>query len=56
MSKQKSLGRVELEMLQYIDSHQPVTVRQVVDYWLDRHGQARTTVMTVMDRLKEKGF
>ncbi len=56
MAKAKTLGKVELEMLQYIDEHQPVTVRQVADYWESKTGQARTTVLTVMERLKEKGF
>jgi len=56
MGKQKTLGRVELEMLQYIDANQPVTVRQVADHWSEHYGQARTTVLTVIDRLKEKGF
>lgn len=56
MSKSKTLGKVELELLQYVDENQPVTVRQVADYWFEKTGQARTTVLTVMERLKEKGF
>ncbi len=56
MVKQRTLGKVELEILQFIDAHQPVTVRQVADHWSEHHGQARTTVMTVIDRLREKGF
>ena len=32
VAKAKTLGKVELELLQYIDEHQPVTVRQVADY------------------------
>lgn len=56
MGKAKSLGRVELQVLQYIDQHQPVTGRQVVDYWTENHNAARTTVMTIMDRLQDKGF
>ena len=56
MSKVKTLGRVESELLRYIDENQPVTARCVADYWLETHGQARTTVLTVIERLKEKGF
>lgn len=56
MAKAKSLGRVELQVLQYIDQHQPVTGRQVVDYWSEKHGAARTTVMTTIDRLQDKGY
>lgn len=56
MAKAKSLGRVELQVLQYIDQHQPVTGRQVVDYWAEKHASARTTVMTIIDRLQDKGY
>ncbi len=56
VKKAKSLGRVELELLQYIDEHHPVSVRDVADYWADKTGQARTTVLTTMERLKEKGY
>jgi BlaI family transcriptional regulator, penicillinase repressor len=56
MAKSKSLGRVELELLQYIDEHHPVSVREVADYWAEKTGQARTTVLTMMERLKDKGF
>ncbi len=52
----QSVGRVELEILQFIDAHHPVTVREVAAYWLEKTGQARTTVLTVMDRLTRKGF
>ncbi len=56
MAKAKTLGRVELQVLQYIDQHQPVTGRQVVDYWAEKHSAARTTVMTIIDRLQDKGY
>lgn len=54
--KKKSLGKVELEVLRYVDAHQPVTVRQVSEHWEATTGQARTTILTVIDRLKDKGF
>jgi predicted transcriptional regulator len=54
--KAKSLGKAELELLQYIDASHPVTVRDVADHWEKKAGLARTTVLTMMDRLKEKGF
>ena len=53
---QSSLGRVELELLQYIDKHQPISVGDVAEYWCERTGQARTTVLTMMERLLKKGF
>ncbi len=54
--KAKSLGKAELELLQYIDECHPATVRDVADHWEKKAGLARTTVLTMMDRLKEKGF
>jgi predicted transcriptional regulator len=54
--KPKSLGRVELELLQYIDEHHPISVREVAEYWHAKTGQARTTVLTMMERLTKKGF
>jgi predicted transcriptional regulator len=54
--KNQSLGRVELELLQYIDEHHPITVRDVAEYWNSKTGQARTTVLTMMERLTKKGF
>ena len=56
VKKSQSLGRVELELLQYIDEHHPITVREVADYWHTKTGQARTTVLTMMERLTKKGF
>jgi BlaI family transcriptional regulator, penicillinase repressor len=56
VNKSKTLGKAELELLQYIDEHHPVTVREVAEYWEKKSGLARTTVLTMMDRLKNKGF
>jgi predicted transcriptional regulator len=54
--KAKTLGKAELELLQYIDERHPTTVREVAEHWEKKAGLARTTVLTMMDRLKEKGF
>ena len=54
--KAKTLGKSELELLQYIDDTHPTTVREVADHWEKKAGLARTTVLTMMDRLKQKGF
>lgn len=50
------LGRLELEVLQHIAEHHPVTVREVAAHFAATTGQARTTVLTVMERLREKGY
>ncbi|ADB18349.1 transcriptional repressor, CopY family [Pirellula staleyi DSM 6068] len=57
MSQQRdSLGKVELEILQLIDKLQPVTVRTLVDHLAESSGQARTTILTVVERIRKKGF
>ncbi|MFO0913728.1 MAG: BlaI/MecI/CopY family transcriptional regulator [Pirellulales bacterium] len=54
--KTQTLGRSELELLQYINAHHPITVRELVDYWQAHTGQARTTVLKMVERLMAKGF
>ena len=56
MGKQKSLGKVELELLQAVDQLQPVSVRALADHLAESSGQARTTVLTMLERLRRKGF
>lgn len=52
----RSLGENELELLRYVAEHQPITVRDMADSFGEAHGWARTTVLTVMERLRKKGF
>ena len=52
----ESLGRLELDVLQYIADHHPITVREAATHFAATSGQARTTVLTVMERLREKGY
>lgn len=53
---QASLGQAEWEILQYVGEHHPVTVRDVAQHMAREKGLARTTVLTVMERLRAKGF
>jgi predicted transcriptional regulator len=53
---QPRLGQVEWEILRFVSEHHPVTVREVADHMAASRGQARTTVLTVMERLRAKGF
>ena len=55
-SKRSSLGQLELEVLKLIWQHQPCTVSQVADLLSKRDGYARTTILTVMQRLHRKAF
>ncbi len=50
------LGRLELEVLQYIADHHPISVREVAAHFAETSGQARTTLLTVMERLRAKGY
>jgi predicted transcriptional regulator len=51
-----SLGQAELEILQIVQDHQPVTVGEVARRVADDSGKARTTVATMVGRLLTKGF
>lgn len=54
--KQSNLGELELVVLKTIWEHQPCTVQRIAAVLGKRRGCARTTVLTVMQRLHAKGF
>ncbi len=56
MRRLPNIGRVELEILQFIADHNPVTVREVAEHFARVKGYARTTVLTMMERLRRKGY
>jgi BlaI family penicillinase repressor len=59
MSRQKNhnpIGRAELELLQYVHDHHPVTVRIVADHLAASRGIVRTTVLNMMARLVQKRY
>jgi predicted transcriptional regulator len=51
-----SIGREEWQILAYVADHHPATVRDVADEMARTAGKARTTVLTVMERLRMKGY
>jgi predicted transcriptional regulator len=51
-----SLGELELEVLRYVTDHPSVTVREVAQQFGEPRGLARTTILTVMENLRAKGF
>ena len=58
MSSQKRLkpiGDQELALLQFIGEQAPVTVAGAVDGFGQPRGLARSTVLTMIDRLRRKG-
>ena len=51
------LGDQELSLLRFItDRGTPVTVRDAAQNWGEPQGLARTTVLTVMERLRQKNY
>ena len=51
-----SLGDQELELLQFITEHSPMTVREAYEGYGKDKGLARTTILTMMERLRTKGY
>ncbi|MCS7186197.1 MAG: BlaI/MecI/CopY family transcriptional regulator [Armatimonadetes bacterium] len=56
MRRVPRVGRMEAEILRFVTEHHPVTVREVAEYFAQTKGYARTTVLTVMERLRKKGY
>ncbi|MGI4789506.1 MAG: BlaI/MecI/CopY family transcriptional regulator [Janthinobacterium lividum] len=56
MNKPPTLGDQELTLLRYITDHAPITVREVTEQFGAPHGLARTTILTMMERLRRKNF
>ena len=52
----ETIGREEMTVLRYVAENHPVSVRDVADHVAATSGKARTTVLTVMERLREKGY
>lgn len=50
------LGKVQLQILQYVADHHPVRVGEVAEHFARTSGKARTTVLTVMEKLRAKGY
>lgn len=51
-----SLGEQEIEILRHVAARGTVTVREVAEHFEKEKGLARTTILTVMERLRNKGF
>ena len=54
--KKPPLGELELEVLRFIAGHAPLSVGEVMKRFGEERGLARTTILTVMGRLREKGY
>jgi predicted transcriptional regulator len=54
--KKSLLGELELDVLRHVTDHAPITVGEVASGFGEPRGLARTTILTVMDRLRNKGY
>jgi len=54
--KRATLGDQEQEVLGFAAEHAPITVGEVAKHFAESHGLARTTISTVMERLRRKGY
>ena len=54
--RQPPLGDQELEVLRYVTANAPVTVGEVAGGFGEPRQLARTTILTVMERLRRKGY
>jgi predicted transcriptional regulator len=51
-----ALGSTEIEILRYLGNQAPLSVGNVADHFAETSGQARTTILTIMERLRKKGY
>ncbi|MCE9608472.1 MAG: BlaI/MecI/CopY family transcriptional regulator [Planctomycetia bacterium] len=49
------LGSTEIEILRYLGDRPAMSVGEVADHFARTTGQARTTILTIMERLRKKG-
>jgi len=56
MKKHSRLGQVELEVLRVVGERAPITVGEVAEHFARTEGKARTTILTIMEKLRAKGF
>ncbi len=55
-NRQLPLGSTEIEVLRYLAENAPIKVGDVAEQFAATSGQARTTILTIMERLRKKGY
>jgi len=55
-ARQAPLGSTEIEILRYLSDHPALSVGEVAEHFAATSGQARTTILTIMERLRKKGY
>jgi predicted transcriptional regulator len=56
MDPKPPLGDQQLEVFNYVAEHAPITLNEVAKQYGEPRGLARTTVLTVMEKLRAKGY
>ena len=56
MERESSIGDRELALVRHIADRGSVSVAEAVDEFGASHGLARSTVLTMMERLRRKGY
>jgi predicted transcriptional regulator len=56
MDPKPPLGDQQLEVFNYVADHAPITLNEVAKQYGEPCGLARTTVLTVMEKLRAKGY
>lgn len=56
MTDKLRVGRAESEVLRFVAEHCPATVREVADHFSEKKNYTKTTVLNMMERLREKGL
>jgi predicted transcriptional regulator len=56
MIRKPTVGRAEVQVLRFITDHPGCTVTEVGDFLAETKGQTRNTALTMMERLRAKGF
>ncbi len=54
--KKPTLGRAELKLLSWVAQEAPVSVAEAAERYGQANGLARTTLLTVLERLRQKGY
>ena len=56
MGAKTPLGPLEIEILDWVQDHAPATVRRAAEHFHRERELARTTVLTILERLRKKGY
>jgi len=56
VGRTQGIGEQELALWRYVARHAPVRSREVVDGFGKPNGLSRTTVLTMLERLRRKGY